>query len=376
MKTSHVTQSHFARNNSGSPFVKKQHQRLLKISYVRESRRSPAQCSQYIFKKRIRNLNKYQSRRYVVTRAIEEEAQSSAIDLYEQLASGSSSAVGPDVQKIAVDTVQGIAGDGVSVSDIVAGVDSTTLLTLAAVPVAGALAFSIVSSLQKSGPSITNMSASRAFSSISSPAVEQSVVFLDIRTKQEVRERGSPRINGRGVKTANVCYLTADKEGDLSVNEDFCESIISLVEKTGRKTGEVCIYLIDGYGNQSKTAAQSFAKYYTKEQKEASQPANVEATATVKIQVELPKVSIITINGGAESWKDSELPWDEPRPDIVSALLISVSKAQETFKSQPTLFGGLLAVGGIAAATSLFFAEVETAVEVIGGITLLNYVRI
>lgn len=324
-----------------------------------------------------------------MTRALEDEAteavttavqSGAALELYEQLAgkSGSLSAVSDasDAVSSSPDAAAALAPlADLPLPLLAAGAAGAGAVFLAARALGGA----------SSGAVVKSMSATNAYDILSEGTVPR--CFVDVRAVADVRERGKPKVpRGCRFSSSEPLFTTDKKTGDTSRNDSFAEDVLSLAARAARsdsEADEVVVVLLDSYGSgTSRDAAAALAREFKSQKASAAKAAGKESSAQGTIKVvavaaaSIPKLTIVTVSGGFEGqsgWIESGLPWDEPRPDIITALLGSVSKASETLKERPTLVGGLLAVGGIAAATTFAFAEVETAVELIGGVTILNY---
>lgn len=313
--------------------------------------------------------------------AVVSVADDATLKLYEQLAgTGLSASLTSDA---------GGGGGSDAVSDAVANaalvvpaLEGPTLVAAVAVPVLGAAAFAISKSLS-SGAKVSSLPASVAYELLVS---DSTAVLVDIRDEQERKERGSPRAEGKARRNVTSVPLLVKENGsdELTANDEFADSVLALAAKRARNSEEAkgLVLLVDSYGKQSSGAARSISRAYAAAVKAAkTAEASTPKSGTMKLKrsdavAEMASLSIVTIAGGCEGtrgWQDSELPWQEPRVDVVTALLNSVSAASETLKERPTVAGGLLAVGGVVAASSLFLTEIETAVEVLGAFTAVNY---
>ena len=310
-------------------------------------------------------------------------ADEATLKLYEQLAGTSLSATGDAAATAGSGSGSDAVSDAVANAVLAAPtLEGPTLAAVLAIPVLGAAAFAISKSLN-SGAKVSALPASVAYELlVSDPAA----VLVDVRDDQERKERGSPKATGKARRQVTSVPLLVKEKGsdELTANDEFVESVLALAAKRARNSedGKGVVLLVDSYGNQSNGAARSISRAYAAAVKAAkAAEAKTPESGTMKLKradpiAEMESLSIVTIAGGCEGargWRECELPWQEPRVDVVTALLNSVSAASDTLKERPTLAGGLLAVGGVVAASSLFLTEIETAVEVVGAFTAVNY---
>ncbi|GAB4817403.1 hypothetical protein N2152v2_004449 [Parachlorella kessleri] len=197
-----------------------------------------------------------------------------------------------------------------------------------------------IQQLASGGAQVKVTSPARAFE-----ALEQNpkVILVDIRSKAEVKEAGSPDL--KSIKRKAV-------KGEVVVDEAFADKFARL----GGLGEESRVLLLDAEGKESSKAAKAVLE-----------------SGALK--------SVYVVQGGAEAWKESDLPWKEPGrglelPTFDLAALgakvdpknlgATVETLAEDLKSAPTLTKAGLAAGGLAAAGFLLFNEVEVLLQLVG----------
>lgn len=205
-----------------------------------------------------------------------------------------------------------------------------------------------IQQLASGGAQVKVTSPARAFE-----ALEQNpkVILLDIRSKAEVKEAGSPDLKSIKRKLVSLPYTQVVK-GEVVVDEAFADKFARL----GGLGEESRVLLLDAEGKESSKAAKAVLE-----------------SGAVK--------SVYVVQGGAEAWKGSDLPWKEPGrglelPNFDLAALgakvdpknlgATVETLAEDLKSAPTLTKAGLAAGGLAAAGFLLFNEVEVLLQLVG----------
>eukprot|EP01024_Parvocaulis_polyphysoides_P010217 TRINITY_DN13397_c0_g1_i3.p1 TRINITY_DN13397_c0_g1~~TRINITY_DN13397_c0_g1_i3.p1 ORF type:complete len:429 (-),score=70.85 TRINITY_DN13397_c0_g1_i3:240-1469(-) len=182
-------------------------------------------------------------------------------------------------------------------------------------------------------------------------AEDSSVLLIDIRPRSVINQEGSPDIRATGKKLIQIPYTKINKEGE----EVQVEQFVSLVGK--RVSEDQIVTLIDQFGSLSKSAAQAlFAE-------------------------EAVEGTVYYVEGGCNGFKGwrEQLPWRDPlKLDIgqilnPKAVAASAGRLTEQYQKNPTLVNGALAVAGVAGATALLFTEVETLLEVVGVVGVLQF---
>mmetsp|Transcript_39619 Transcript_39619/g.100490 ORF Transcript_39619/g.100490 Transcript_39619/m.100490 type:complete len:465 (+) Transcript_39619:109-1503(+) len=194
-----------------------------------------------------------------------------------------------------------------------------------------------------SGTSIKTVSPAAAFEAL---AEADDIVFIDIRTKAEAKEEGSPDVRSTGKKLVPI-PLSKMVKGELVTSEEAFVTSLAKVANPEEHT----LMLIDTFGP------------------EAAKAAKLAAAAGFK--------QVVYVKGGCEGpggWRQSELPWKEPfRIDLESLKKLDITgmtkladKLAEEYKESPTVVKGGLAVAAAGAAAFVLFNEVEIILEVLG----------
>eukprot|EP00873_Tetraselmis_striata_P012851 jgi/Tetstr1/433115/TSEL_022447.t1 len=194
-----------------------------------------------------------------------------------------------------------------------------------------------------SGTSIKTVSPAAAFEAL---AEADDIVFIDIRTKAEAKEEGSPDVRSTGKKLVPI-PLSKMVKGELVTSEEAFVTALAKVANPEEQT----LMLIDTFGP------------------EAAKAAKLAAAAGFK--------QVVYVKGGCEGpggWRQSELPWKEPfRIDLESLKKLDITgmtkladKLAEEYKESPTVVKGGLAVAAAGAAAFVLFNEVEIILEVLG----------
>lgn len=195
----------------------------------------------------------------------------------------------------------------------------------------------VIAKLVGKGVNVKKLSAAKAFDLLSN---ESDIIFVDLRSKQEVNEAGSPDLRSITRKITSLPY-TVGLAGDLV--EGFSDKLLKLPNLT--EDSEVLFF--DSYGPDAKAVAGAVRE-------------GVKQVYWVADGAD-----------GVRGWKASQLPWREPSRGFnfdLSGLTnaVNIDKLAEDFKAQPTLTKAGLAVGAVGAAAVLLFNEVEIVLEVLG----------
>jgi chitinase domain-containing protein 1 len=190
------------------------------------------------------------------------------------------------------------------------------------------------------GGKVKSVSAKQAFQQLSG---DEPIVFVDIRSKAEIKEQGTPDLRSTGKKGTSLPY-TKVVGGETVVDEAFADRLVAV-----RGIDEdATLLLLDSNGQEAKEAGQLIAEAVQR---------------------------VLYVAGGAEGpsgWKASELPWKEPSKGLLDLgkLGETIDDLAEDFKGQPTLTKAGLAAGALGAGLLLLFNEVGTAVEVLGAVAV------
>jgi len=165
-------------------------------------------------------------------------------------------------------------------------------------------------------------------------------ILVDIRSKAEVNEMGSPSLKKLGARTVYLPYTKITREGEVIV-ENYGEQFSRL---KGLKEDSVVI-LMDGNGRLSPQAAREVAQ-----------------------SVAVGEVCYAT--GGAAALQASGFPW-KTKPEGISLPKVDLKgldldKIAETYKEKPTLVNTGLAVCALAAAGIFLFNEFDVILEAVG----------
>ena len=203
---------------------------------------------------------------------------------------------------------------------------------LIAIPIA-------VNALIKSGDSAGAIKATSVERTYQALQEDPRVKLVDIRSKAETKEQGSPDL--RPIKkTAVVLPYTSVVKGEVVVDEAFAAKFAKI---RGIDEESLVIFL-DADGTIAKEAANEVADTIAK---------------------------AYFVQGGAEVWSETG-PWKEPSSGFslpsfdLKAVGSSVNELAEDFKQAPTLTKAGLATGAIIGAGVLIFNEIEVVLELAG----------
>lgn len=206
------------------------------------------------------------------------------------------------------------------------------------------------------GGSTPRAKAVPAATAVEALAADPGCLLVDIRSKAEAAEVGSPSLKGVSKRApAAVPFTATSKEGDLIVDVAFGEKVAKL---KGVDDLSKPLILIDTDGSLSPAAAKIILK-------------------------ELPDKSVYFITGGAEAWQEAGFPWKEPLrfslPNLsnidlanidltagVNAVVGGAKALADDFAEAPSVTKGLLAAGAVAGASVLLFSQAELLFEVAG----------
>eukprot|EP00898_Chlorokybus_atmophyticus_P000232 jgi/Chlat1/1209/Chrsp115S01672 len=160
-----------------------------------------------------------------------------------------------------------------------------------------------------------------------------SAVLIDIRPRADIRETGSPDLRSVGKKLYNVEWESVDRAGNAVPNGNFVDDVKALSAVDEKSI----VILLDSFGTASVKAAKELGK------------SRIKAYA-IKEGVDGPR-----------GWLASDLPWKKPVklsfPDLSNL---------PSFEIDSKLAATSAAVVAVAGASALFFAEMETILEVLG----------
>ncbi|XXG82299.1 hypothetical protein AAC387_Pa10g0279 [Persea americana] len=179
-------------------------------------------------------------------------------------------------------------------------------------------------------------SAKNAFAKLSEQAGAE---LLDIRAPTEFRKVGRPDIRGFKKKVVSIAYKGDDKPGFLDK--------LSLKFK---EPGNTTLYILDKFDGNSELVA------------ELATVNGFKAAYAIKDGAEGPR-----------GWMSSRLPWLAPS----KALSIDFSNIKDTIDSLGEGTDALSVTLGLAAAAglgALAFTEVETLLQVLGSVALVQFV--
>ncbi|DBB12492.1 TPA: hypothetical protein ACH3X3_005292 [Trebouxia sp. C0006] len=195
----------------------------------------------------------------------------------------------------------------------------------------------VIARLVGRGVNVKKLSAAKAFDLLSSGS---DIIFIDLRSKQEVNEAGSPDLRSIKRKITSLPYTTG-LAGDLV--EGFPDKLLKLPGLS--EDSEILFF--DSYGQDAKAVSGAVR--------------------------EGVKQVYYVVDGadGVRGWRASQLPWREPSRfnfnlDFSGLKGLNLDKVAEDFKSKPTLTKAGLAVGALGAAAVVLFNEVEIVLEVLG----------
>lgn len=164
-------------------------------------------------------------------------------------------------------------------------------------------------------------------------------LLLDIRGKAEKAAEGSPSLKSVKKKPKTVAF---EIEEDDAIYQDpaFADKVAALQGASP----ETVVVVLGGSGGLAATAASVLAK------------------------ADFSKVYVV--KGGAESWKESGLQWDEPgRPFKVD---LGVFKDALGSVEGPKLPASTLGVAAAAGVSVLLLSELETALQLLGSAAILQ----
>lgn len=196
----------------------------------------------------------------------------------------------------------------------------------------------VIARLVGRGVNVKKLSAAKAFDLLSS---DSDIIFIDLRSKQEVKEAGSPDLRSIKRKITSLPYTTG-LAGDLV--EGFPDKLLKLPSLS--EDSEILFF--DSYGQDAKAVSGA-------------------------VREGVKQVYYVADGAdGVRGWRASQLPWREPSRgfnfnlDFSGLKGLNLDKVAEDFKSKPTLTKAGLAVGALGAAAVVLFNEVEVVLEVLG----------
>lgn len=196
----------------------------------------------------------------------------------------------------------------------------------------------VIARLVGRGVNVKKLSAAKAFDLLSS---DSDIIFIDLRSKQEVKEAGSPDLRSIKRKITSLPYTTG-LAGDLV--EGFPDKLLKLPGLS--EDSEILFF--DSYGQDAKAVSGA-------------------------VREGVKQVYYVADGAdGVRGWRASQLPWREPSRgfnfnlDFSGLKGLNLDKVAEDFKSKPTLTKAGLAVGALGAAAVVLFNEVEVVLEVLG----------
>jgi rhodanese-related sulfurtransferase len=195
-----------------------------------------------------------------------------------------------------------------------------------------------------------------AATAVEALAADPGCLLVDIRSKAEAAEVGSPSLKGVSKRApAAVPFIAVSKEGDVIVDVAFGEKVAKL---KGVDDLSKPLILIDTDGSLSPAAAKIVLK-------------------------ELPDKSVYFITGGTDAWQEAGFPWKEPLrfalPDFsnidlsnidltagINTVVGGAKALADDFAEAPSVTKGILAAGAVAGASVLLFSQAELLFEVAG----------
>lgn len=196
----------------------------------------------------------------------------------------------------------------------------------------------VIARLVGRGVNVKKLSAAKAFDLLSS---DSDIIFIDLRSKQQVKEAGSPDLRSIKRKITSLPYTTG-LAGDLV--EGFPDKLLKLPGLS--EDSEILFF--DSYGQDAKAVSGA-------------------------VREGVKQVYYVADGAdGVRGWRASQLPWREPSRgfnfnlDFSGLKGLNLDKVAEDFKSKPTLTKAGLAVGALGAAAVVLFNEVEVVLEVLG----------
>eukprot|EP00897_Mesotaenium_endlicherianum_P001668 jgi/Mesen1/1529/ME000133S00540 len=185
-----------------------------------------------------------------------------------------------------------------------------------------------------------DLSAEDAFSLLQNDA---SSILLDIRSKDDIAETGSPSLKSIRKKVISIPF---EIEADGAVLDDP-----NFAERVGSKRGlsqDSVVLIIDKLGGLSPAAA--------------------------KVLTKGGFVKVFAIKGGAEGtrgWKESRLLWDEPGPKF-NLDFSTLAKALASTEVDSELATAGLGVAAAAGLSLVVFSEAEFLLQFLGSAALLQ----
>ncbi|GBG85707.1 hypothetical protein CBR_g40436 [Chara braunii] len=170
-------------------------------------------------------------------------------------------------------------------------------------------------------------------------------VLLDVRDKSIVDQDGSPSLRKLKKKVTMVAFEIQD-EGTFVEDPEFESKVAA---KTGfEDKASATVVVIDRSGQMGKKAANKLAKAgYS---------------------------NVLFVKGGAELWKTEGLPWKVPSRAPFKVDIEAIKEAiDNTVKENPNIVPTTLGVAAAAGASAVFLTEVETTMQVIGSLALLQF---
>lgn len=168
---------------------------------------------------------------------------------------------------------------------------------------------------------------------------EENVILLDIRSKGDRKEVGSPSLKSVKKKAVLVEFEKEEEDGTFFADPEFADSVTS---SKGVST-DATIIVIDKLGGIAPNAAKVLTKAGFKK--------------------------VYAIKGGAEGtggWKESDLPWEQPAPafklDIRTIRDAIAASVEESKGFVPASLG----VAAAAGASIVLLSEVEAAMQLLG----------
>lgn len=179
-------------------------------------------------------------------------------------------------------------------------------------------------------------------SNLESLLKDKNTLIVDIRSRNEVQEMGSPVWKGAAARRRSFPYTKRTKDGGEQILPNFGEAFA----KQKGTNAETKIVLFDGFGQNAASAAKEINK----------------ATG----------LSVSYVSGGASALQASGIEWKTasegvslsfPKFDLSG---LDLDKVAETYKERPTLFNTGLAASAFAAAGIFLFNEFDIILEAVG----------
>lgn len=168
---------------------------------------------------------------------------------------------------------------------------------------------------------------------------ESNALLLDVRAKSERGEEGSPSLKSVRKKPRSVPF---EKEVDGEVEQDpaFADKVTAL----RGASPDSAILVLDQDG------------------------ARAPAAASVLANADFRKVYVV--KGGAQGWKESGLPWDEP--GLPFKVDLGVFREALGSVGTPNVPASTLGVAAAAGISLLLLSEIETTLQLVGSAALLQ----